>query len=143
VQTVENKTENIFFSKTPFPAIEMLRARYQQGQIRPAPSVENQSRSDTKNDAELASILSAPSPGAAQTTIKEGRTTPSLRSSYLRSSSAVSMESGRSVNSSPSLEGAGGLQSIFDNNNSDNDADYSMVFELFSLFSIWSFFTFF
>jgi len=108
--------------------IEMLRARYQQAaQSMPAPSVTNQLRSDTKNDAELASILSAPSPGAVQTTTKEGRTTPSLRSSYLRSSSAVSMESGRSLNSSPSLEGAGGLQSIFDNNNSDNDADYEPV----------------
>ena len=54
---------------------------------------------------------------------------PSLRSNYLRSSSAVSMESSnaRSHNSSPSIEGSNGLNALFDNSNSDNDADYTPV----------------
>ena len=57
---------------------------------------------------------------------------PSLRSNYLRSSSAVSMDSSnnaRSHNSSP-FEGSSshhGLNALFDNSNSDNDADYTPV----------------
>merc|ERR1711970_551111 len=75
------------------------------------------------------SLISAPSPTTVQK--EAGRSTPSLRSNYLRSSSAVSMESSntRSHNSSPSLEGNNnnGLNALFDNSNSDNDADYTPV----------------